>query len=72
MAETWKSPRKVAEEVRDYQRTRFEAYMRMADDGVITRELGIAAMRDEMESGIWTPDDELQRQTSESEGSQQG
>lgn len=51
----WKSPRKVEEELRDYQRNRFEAYMRMADDGVITRELGIAALRDEMESGIWEP-----------------
>lgn len=51
----WKSPRKVEEELRDYQRNRFEAYMRMADDGAITRELGIAALRDEMESGIWEP-----------------
>jgi hypothetical protein len=53
----FKSPRKVEEELRQYQRARFEAYMRMADDGTITRELGIAALRDEMESGIWTPED---------------
>lgn len=57
MSEQWKSPRKVEEEIKQYQRNRFEAYMMMADDGVITRALGIAALRDEMESGIWTPEE---------------
>lgn len=51
----YKSPRKVAEEIKDYQHARFEAYMRMVDDGTLTRELGIAALHDEMESGIWEP-----------------
>lgn len=52
----FKSPRKVAEELREYSHARFEAYMSMADDGTIPRALAIAALRDEMESGIWTPE----------------
>lgn len=54
-AAPFKSPRKVEEEIKEYGRARFEAYMSMVDDGTLTRELGIAALRDEMESGIWTP-----------------
>lgn len=54
----WRSPRRVEVELRNYQRARFEAYMRMEDDGTITRALAISALRDEMESGIWTPDGE--------------
>lgn len=52
MAEVWKSPRKVEEEMRDYNRQRFEQYMQMADDGTLTRALAIAAMREEQEFRI--------------------
>ena len=47
--EQWKSPRKVEEEIRDYQRKRFEDYMEMADIGLISRELAVRALRDEVE-----------------------
>lgn len=47
--EQWKSPRKVEEEIRDYQRKRFEDYMEMADVGLISRELAVRALRDEVE-----------------------
>lgn len=38
MQETWKSPRKVEEEVRQYQRSRFEQLWADYDNGKITRE----------------------------------
>lgn len=47
--EQWKSPRKVEEEIHDYQRKRFEDYMEMADIGLISRELAVRALRDEVE-----------------------
>lgn len=47
--ELWKSPRKVEEEIRQYQHKRFEDYMEMADIGLISRQLAIQAMRDEVE-----------------------
>ena len=47
--EQWKSPRKVEEEIRDYQRKRFEDYMELADVGLISRELAVRALRDEVE-----------------------
>jgi len=52
----WKSPRKVDEEVREYKRRRFESYMQMVDDGVFDRALGIAALRQELDNIIWTPE----------------
>ena len=55
MAETWKSPRRVEEEVKEYRRKRFETYMGMADRGEISRELAIQALKEEDESGIWVP-----------------
>lgn len=54
----FKSPRKVEEEIKLYQRDRFETYMQMADDGVLERALAITAFREELESGIWKPEDE--------------
>lgn len=45
----WKSPRKVEEEARAYLRQRFEAYMEQADNGELTRELAIMALRDEVD-----------------------
>lgn len=47
--EQWKSPRKVEEEIRDYQRKRFDDYMEMVDVGLISRELAVRALRDEVE-----------------------
>jgi hypothetical protein len=44
----WKSPRKVAEEIRDYQRKRFEDYMQMEDRGEISRALAITALQEEL------------------------
>jgi hypothetical protein len=47
--DNWKSPRKIAEEIRDYQRKRFEDYMELADIGLISRELAIQALKNECE-----------------------
>jgi hypothetical protein len=47
--EQWKSPRKVEEEVKQYRSKRFEDYMVMVDEGKITRELAITALREEIE-----------------------
>ena len=60
-AQNWKSPRKVQEDIRDYQRKRFEDYMRMADEGTLSRELAIAALRDEveMEFDLTAPQDDI-------------
>ena len=55
MSEVWKSPRKVEEELREYKLKRFEAYMTMEDNGVLTRELALAAFRDELDYGIFIP-----------------
>lgn len=49
MEQTFKSPRKIEEEIRDYQCERFEAYMRMADEGKLSRELALTALREEMD-----------------------
>ena len=49
MTEQWKSPRKIEEEVKAYRAKRFEDYMQMEDRGEITRELAIAALRQEIE-----------------------
>lgn len=51
----WKSPRKVEEEIKVYQHNRFEAYMQMVDKGELPRAIGISAMYDDIESGIWKP-----------------
>ena len=56
MAETWKSPRKIDEEIKEYRRNRFETYMGMADRGEIERALAIQALREEDEAGIWVPE----------------
>ena len=59
MAEkVWKSPRKVAEEVRAYKHKRFEDYMLMEDDGLLERDVAISALRNEIEASheIWTPE----------------
>jgi hypothetical protein len=47
----WKSPRKIEEEILLYQRKRFEEYMEMEDVGMLTRELALAALREELEAG---------------------
>jgi len=53
MSEAWKSPRKVEEEIKQYRRQRFETWMTMADNGKITRELALAAFRDEDSVLLW-------------------
>lgn len=50
MAEQWKSPRKVEEEVRQYQIERFERQMQMVDRGELSRELAIVALKEEFEN----------------------
>ena len=49
MAEQWKSPRKIEEEVREYKHKRFEDYMVMADEGKLPRALAITAFAEELE-----------------------
>ncbi len=54
MSENYKSGRKIKEEINQYRYDRFEKYMQMADDEVLTRELAIAAFRDEDTYLLWT------------------
>lgn len=49
MAEQWKSPRKIEEEVKQYRSKRFEDYMQLVDKGELTQALAIAALREEIE-----------------------
>lgn len=49
MAEQWKSPRKIEEEIKEYRLKRFEDYMQMVDRGKLSRELAIQALREEIE-----------------------
>lgn len=48
MAEQFKSPRKVEEEITGYKRKRFEDYMLDVEKGKITLALACAALRDEV------------------------
>ncbi len=54
----WKSPRKLEEEIKAYKAGRFEYYMKLADDGVLTEEEAMQACQEEFENpdAIWTPD----------------
>lgn len=56
MAEQWKSPRKIEEEVQEYRAKRFEDYMVMVDEGKLTRELAITALREEIQYSDETTD----------------
>lgn len=47
--QTWKSPRKIAEEERAYLHKRFETYMLDVDAGKLPRAIAIAALREEVE-----------------------
>lgn len=58
MAETWKSPRKIDEEIKEYKRKRFETYMEMADRGEITRSLAIQAFKEEDSYLLWVAEGE--------------
>jgi hypothetical protein len=46
----WKSPRKIEEEIRLYQRKRFEDYMELEDIGMLGRDLALTALRGELAS----------------------
>lgn len=48
MAEQWKSPRKIEEEVKEYRAKRFEDYMVLVDKGELTRALAFTALREEI------------------------
>lgn len=50
MSEVWKSDRKIQEEIRDYKRSRFEWYMHEEDEGRLSREMAISALREELEN----------------------
>lgn len=54
----WKSPRRVEEEVKAYRAKRFEYYMKLSDDGMMTEAEAIQACQDELDNpdAIWTPD----------------
>lgn len=47
--ETWKSPRKIEEELAAHQRSRFDWYMEEVDAGRLDEETAIAALREEMD-----------------------
>lgn len=48
MAEQWKSPRKIEEEVKQYRSKRFEDYMQMVDRGEVELALACTALREEI------------------------
>ena len=48
MSEEWKSPRKIEEEIKMYQRKRFEDYMEYVDMGIMSEEEAIASLRSEL------------------------
>lgn len=52
MHETWKSPRKIEEEVREYHKERFEWYMQRVDVGEISLEDAILELRSEIENTV--------------------
>ena len=58
MSEVYKSPRKVEEEIKQYRYGRFEMWLGMADNGEITRELALAAFRDEDSVLLWVQQDD--------------
>lgn len=49
----WKSPRKIEEEIHDYQRDKFEKYMQREDRGELTRALAIAALRADIAGTVY-------------------
>lgn len=53
--QVFQSPRSIEEEVKRYQRERFEDYMQMVDRGELPLEIGIAALRDEAAACDWAP-----------------
>lgn len=62
VSEIYKSPRKVEEEIKNYRYGRFEMWLSMADNGEITRELAIAAFRDEDTVLLWVQQDDRETQ----------
>lgn len=48
--EVWKSPRRIEAEEKAYVAQRFERYMTLEDRQELSRELAIAALRDELMS----------------------
>jgi len=52
----WKSPRKIEEEIREYQRHRFEHHMSREDRGELNRALAIAALREEIACTVYLND----------------
>lgn len=47
--ETWKSPRRIEEEVKEYYHTRFEWYMQRVDNSEILLEDAITELKREIE-----------------------
>tara|TARA_B100001245_G_C22891839_1_gene429657 strand:- start:2568 stop:2798 length:231 start_codon:yes stop_codon:yes gene_type:complete len=52
-----KAPKSVEQEIKEYQRKRFEEYMEMADIGMLPRALAITALREEIEYSLSYTDD---------------
>lgn len=52
----FRSPRKVEEDIKKYRRDRFETYMEAVDRGELTRELALAAFREEDSVLLWVDD----------------
>ena len=47
----WQSPRKIEEDRRQYLYKRFEYFMSMVDDGIMSEEDAMDALRQEIEDG---------------------
>lgn len=54
MEKSFKSPRKIEEEINGYRRKRFEDYMTAADRGEIARHIAIQALKDEEDYTLFT------------------
>lgn len=49
--EQWKSPRLIAEEERQYLYHRFEYFMGLVDDGILTEEEAVETLKQEIDDG---------------------
>lgn len=52
MSETWRSPRKIEEEITHYRRNRFESLMQDVDDGKFPLEVAINGLRREISGEV--------------------
>lgn len=60
MAETWKSPRKVEEELRQYREERFESLMRQVEEGGMSIEVALNGLRTEIAGEVDLDDSKVE------------